>query len=183
MGGESGGGGGGGGRIMFLLNNTHAQESSELFTGNYSAAGGLQGSTPPTGSPLSFSNASSIFDGADGPVWTSLAPGGEGYGTVFCTLCPAGTYKNGSDVLPCLPCTNGPEHSVYTNRGQGNPQCPFTCLSGYRGQDCLTPFAEFLRQIGGWVMVGMILGLFLITLSACTLVILQYNRDVYGSLS
>ncbi len=164
---------------MFLLNNTQVQEDSELFTGNYSAMGGLHGTPPPTSSPFFVANTSSIYDGSDGTVWTSLAPCGEGYGTVFCTVCPAGTYKNGTDVSPCVACTNGPEHSVYTNRGQGNSQCPFTCLTGYRGQDCLTPFAEFLRQIGGWMVVGVILALFLITISVCTLLILQYNRILF----
>ena len=170
---------------MFLLNNTVVQESSQ-FTGNYSAFGGRQGMAPSpnpsfseahTISP-SFSEAHTIspYDGEDGTVWTSLAPCAAGRGSVFCTICPEGTYKNETDVSPCLPCTNGPPHSVYTNREQGNEECPFTCISGYRGKDCLTPFAEFLRQIGGWMMVMIILSLFIIVLVVCMLVILKYNR-------
>lgn len=207
-GGDIGGGGGGGGRIMFQLNNTVVQESS-LFTGNYSAYGGRQGTAPSANPSFSdapetrniysgasethsiFSDSSeahslysdssdvhtlSPYDGEDGTVWTSLAPCAAGHGSVFCTICPEGTYKNETDVSPCLPCTNGPPHSVYTNREQGNEDCPFTCISGYRGKDCLTPFAEFLRQIGGWIMVVIILSLFIIVLVACMLFILKYNR-------
>lgn len=177
-GGDIGGGGGGGGRIMFLLNNTVVQESSQ-FTGNYSAFGGRQGMAPslsPSFLDLSDVQTISPYDGEDGTVWTSLAPCAVGRGSVFCTICPEGTYKNETDVSPCLPCTNGPPHSVYTNREQGNEDCPFTCISGYRGKDCLTPFAEFLRQIGGWMMVIIVLSLFVIVLVACMLFILKYNR-------
>lgn len=176
-----------------------SSETMELFTGNYSAYGGHRGMLPPTEAPIPHFHSSNNHaqtslgyavrmreeeeeegdvegDGEDGTVWTSLAPCDAGYGTVFCTICPAGTYKTDKDVSKCTPCTNGPEHSTYTEVGQSTHDCPFTCLAGYRGRDCLRPYDEFLRQIGGWGVVVVIALLFISVLVACTLLIQQYNR-------
>lgn len=131
---------------------------------------------PTTSLPTIKSASFAEGDGEDGTVWTTFAPCNAGYGTVFCTVCPAGTYKTEKDVSPCTPCSNGPVHSEYTMTGQTTKDCPFTCLSGYRGKDCLRPYDEFLRQIGGWGAIVGISGLFVFVLIGCTLLIRQYNR-------
>ena len=152
------------------------QDNSQLFTGNYSAVGGRRGMVPTTSLPFLESSSFIEGDGEDGTVWTTFAPCDAGYGTVFCTVCPAGTYKTERDVSPCTPCSNGPVHSEYTMTGQTTKDCPFTCLTGYRGNDCLRPYDEFLRQIGGWKAIVGISVLFIFVVLGCTLLIRQYNR-------
>lgn len=149
---------------MFILNTTLVEE--DLFTGNYSVAGGKQGS---------HSVTELLSDGADGTIWTSLAPCEQGRGTVFCTICPAGTYKKDQGIGECVPCTNSPQHAIYTSKGYNKEDCPYQCLAGYRGSDCLTPFHEFLRQLGGPVVLSLILGLLVILVLVVILLISHYN--------
>ena len=169
QGGEVGGGGGGGGRIMFQFNSSTHTTSQDRFDGRYHALGGRQGG-PPSGEPRNRTH-----DGADGSVWTSLAPCRPGWGSVFCTECPQGTFKNTTDVSQCVPCENAPEHANYTQRGYVDPNCPYECNAGFRGKDCLTPFEEFLRQLGGPVVLIVVCLLLVAVVAIITLVIVQYN--------
>lgn len=137
-----------------------------MFTGNYSAIGGLQGM---------HDTSFSLFDGANGTVWTSLAPCDQGRGSVFCTICPEGTYKKEKGVSMCLPCGNGPAHSIYTSKGYIDEDCPYQCLPGFTGLDCLTPFQEFLRQLGGPLVVSLTLASFAVIVLVVILLLLQYN--------
>ena len=168
QGGEMGGGGGGGGRIMFQFNASTHTTSQERFDGRYHALGGKQG-----GQMDGAHNRT--HDGADGTVWTSLAPCRPGWGSVFCTECPQGSYKNTTDVSLCVPCENAPEHANYTQRGYVDANCPYECNEGFRGKDCLTPFEEFLRQLGGPVVLIVAFLLVVVVVAIITLVIVQYN--------
>lgn len=149
---------------MFIVDNSKVEEG--LLTGNYSAYGGRQGS---------YELYSSPFDGTNGTVWTSLAPCEQGRGTVFCTICPAGTYKKEKGVSLCLPCTNSPAHSVYTHEGYIAEDCPYQCLAGFTGTDCLTPFQEFLRQLGGPLVVSLSFALFVVIVLVVILLLTHYN--------
>lgn len=180
-GGESGGGGGSGGRIMFVMNSTAvALGESALFTGKYSVLGGHKGNATSEPSTVARAvmagNETSPFDGEDGTVWTSLAPCRPGYGTVFCTVCPAGTYKIATDTSFCLPCQNAPPHALYVEEGCVSELCPYRCEVGYRGQDCLTPFDEFVRQFGGPIVLTVFVVLFVLVIFATTLITMKLNR-------
>ena len=154
---------------MFMLNASLIEEG--LFTGNYSAQGGKQGTTI---QPMVISD----YDGKDGTVWTSLAPCEKGHGTVFCISCPPGYYKKLTGISECLPCTNGPTHSYYTNKEYIDENCPYQCLSGYRGHDCLTPFYELLRQLGGPVVLLFALTIFIIIIIIIILLLSHYNSII-----
>lgn len=151
---------------MFVLNATLVEEG--LFSGNYSVRGGSQGSHD-------HRLTQSKHDGADGSIWTSLAPCQQGRGTVFCTICPPGSYKSEAGVSDCSLCTNGPLHSIYTMKGYTDENCPYQCLPGYRGHDCLTPFYEFLRQLGGPLVLFFILSIFVIIVLVVILLLSHYN--------
>lgn len=166
-----GGGGGGGGRIMFQFNASTHTTSQERFDGRYHALGGKQGGQ------IDFAG-NRTHDGADGTVWTSLAPCKPGWGSVFCTECPQGSYKNTTDVSLCVPCQNAPEHANYTQRGYIDANCPYECNEGFRGKDCLTPFEEFLRQLGGPVVLIVAFLLVVVVVAIISLVIVQYNSRI-----
>lgn len=180
-GGESGGGGGSGGRIMFVMNTPAANlGESSLFTGTYSVLGGKKGNVTAERKGVvktaASRNDTSPFDGEDGSVWTSLAPCRPGHGTVFCTVCPAGTYKIEKDTSFCLPCHNAPTHALYVEEGCASELCPYRCEVGYRGKDCLTPFDEFVRQFGGPIVLTIFVVLFVLVIFATTLVTMKFNR-------
>ena len=159
---------------MFTLDPLKAEEGS--FTGNYTVYGGKQGAKESR-------NTTSIFDGEDGTVWTSLAPCTQGRGSVFCNICPEGTYKQETGISDCLPCMNAPSHSIYTAKGYYDENCPYQCLSGYKGLDCLTPFHELLRQLGGPLVLVLILSISSITVLLTIFLVLHYNSMLINSIS
>ena len=153
---------------MFQFNSSTTTTTHEQFDGTYRALGGKQGSQ-------SDSALYTSHDGMDGTVWTSLAPCKPGWGSVFCTKCPRGSYKNVTDVSFCVPCENAPDHANYTQEGYSDAECPYECIAGFRGKDCLTPFAEFLRQLGGPVVLLVSCILLVVVVGIITVIFVQYN--------
>lgn len=94
---------------------------------------------------------------------------------MFCTKCPRGSYKNVTDVSFCVPCENAPDHANYTQEGYSDAECPYECIAGFRGKDCLTPFAEFLRQLGGPVVLLVSCILLVVVVGIITVIFVQYN--------
>eukprot|EP00002_Diphylleia_rotans_P025669 TRINITY_DN5081_c0_g1_i4.p1 TRINITY_DN5081_c0_g1~~TRINITY_DN5081_c0_g1_i4.p1 ORF type:complete len:1146 (+),score=205.31 TRINITY_DN5081_c0_g1_i4:126-3563(+) len=131
------GGGGSGGCIRFYLSTAKNDEglakSGDDFTfpeQNVQAGGGFGAQY-----------------GGNGMIYST--PCYPGYFGQFCLPCPVGTFKSENGTIGCVPCSNKPAYSRYTDVGVESAYCPYRCDDGRESPDCSTLFEGFVNDIGG----------------------------------
>ena len=99
----------------------------------------------------------------------------EGYGNDFttytiCFMCEVGYYSEGG-AGECIPCSNKPSGSEYTESGATSPDCPYECNTGRQGENCYTSFEYFVNSVGGVGFVVLYSGISLFILLAPLLIL------------
>jgi len=178
----NGGGGGAGGRFIMNFLRSYAGNSqpnqSYFWTGTIDYSGGRAGDLQERFSQPTGGSNGTLFESKCFP----------GYSGIFCSPCPAGTFKYDFSYGKCLPCINKPAGAYYYQVAETSSICSYDCEEFgpvEENPECLDMVDEEFEEIGGYDLFFIIMVVWCITtifmyvvMSMRAHIIAQYIEDL-----